>query len=125
MSVKDIIGTWQNNAYVYKSPHAYKTVKNFLGGEFHVFLNSLGLNDTEKNSVPPVSCLFKNIFKFLYEHNKINIFREHMSSKIMIYQDIHQIQICQNKFSMELINIILTIRKKMVMLLHVICLSLM
>jgi len=32
MSVKDKIGTWQNNAYVYKSPHAYKTVKNLLGG---------------------------------------------------------------------------------------------
>ncbi|XP_060863324.1 uncharacterized protein LOC132939912 [Metopolophium dirhodum] len=53
MSVKDKIGTWQNNAYVYKSPHAYKTLKKILGGEFKFFSNSFGLNDTEQNSFPP------------------------------------------------------------------------
>jgi len=57
MSVKDKIGTWQNNAYVYHSPHAYKTIKSLLGREFTVFLNSFGINDTN-NYIAPVSSFF-------------------------------------------------------------------
>ncbi|CAI6344498.1 unnamed protein product [Macrosiphum euphorbiae] len=52
MSVKDKIGTWQNNAYVYSSPNAYKAIKSLLGDEFRIFLNSFGLNDTKQHIIP-------------------------------------------------------------------------
>jgi len=54
MAVKDKIGGWQNNAYVYQSPLAYTSLKKLLGAEFPKYLNSFGLNDT--NSIPPVCC---------------------------------------------------------------------
>jgi len=55
MAVKDKIGGWQNNAYVYNSPHAYSSLKKLLGNEFPKFINGFGGNDTEANSIPPVS----------------------------------------------------------------------
>ncbi|XP_022179604.1 uncharacterized protein LOC111040156 [Myzus persicae] len=53
MAIKDKIGGWQNNAYVYQSPMAYSGLKKLFGAEFAVFLNSFGVNDTKQNSIPP------------------------------------------------------------------------
>ncbi|XP_003243324.1 uncharacterized protein LOC100572796 [Acyrthosiphon pisum] len=53
LAVKDTIGGWQNNAYVYNSPQAYTSLKKLFGPEFPFFLKSFGVNDTIHNSIPP------------------------------------------------------------------------
>jgi len=56
MAIKDKNGGWKNNVYVYNSPNAYSSLKNLLGAEFSIFINSFGGSDTVHNSIPPVSC---------------------------------------------------------------------
>lgn len=59
MDVKDKIGSWQSNAYVYQTPKAYTNMKKIFGSEFFVILNSAGVNETINiNQVPPVSFFF-------------------------------------------------------------------
>lgn len=60
MAIKDKIGSWQNNAYVYNSPKGYSSLKKLLGAEFPLFINSFGANDTIQNSIPPVSIFFSS-----------------------------------------------------------------
>ncbi|XP_022175692.1 uncharacterized protein LOC111037428 [Myzus persicae] len=59
MAIRDKIGTWQNNAYVYNSPKAYSSLKKLLGAEFPIFMNSFGANDTIQNEMPPGIYIFK------------------------------------------------------------------
>jgi len=58
MDIKDKIGNWQSNAYVYKTPKAYTSLKNLLGAEYEKFLYSFGINETAHKRIPPVSFFF-------------------------------------------------------------------
>eukprot|EP00102_Acyrthosiphon_pisum_P023946 XP_016661156.1 PREDICTED: uncharacterized protein LOC100570696 [Acyrthosiphon pisum] len=53
LAVKDKIGSWQNNAYVYNAPQAYSSLKKLFGAEFPILFKSFGLNDTKNKSVSP------------------------------------------------------------------------
>ncbi|XP_050053480.1 uncharacterized protein LOC126549093 [Aphis gossypii] len=52
MDIKDKIGSWQSNAYVYKTPKAYTSLKNLLGAEYEKFLYSFGINETTHKRIP-------------------------------------------------------------------------
>jgi len=45
MAVKDAIGGWKYNAFIYKSHKACSTLKFFFGGAWAPFLNSLGIEN--------------------------------------------------------------------------------
>lgn len=120
MDLKDKIGNWQSNAYVYKSSQALTNIKNLLGAEFIKFLHSFGVNETTQ-IIPPVSFFFKdsytkiiNNINMLYKCNKIYYtFREYIPLKAMTYQTIQKIQIFQDRFFTGLTNLVLFIRTKM------------
>lgn len=44
MAVKDSIGGWKDNAFVYKTPKACTTFKNLMGNVWNEFVNSFGIN---------------------------------------------------------------------------------
>eukprot|EP00102_Acyrthosiphon_pisum_P026891 XP_016664101.1 PREDICTED: uncharacterized protein LOC107885128 [Acyrthosiphon pisum] len=42
-AIKDSIGGWKENAYLYKSPNAYTMIKMFLGGAWTKITNGIGI----------------------------------------------------------------------------------
>lgn len=45
MAVKDSIGGWKDNAFVYKSHKACSTVKQFAGKMWTPFINTFGIQN--------------------------------------------------------------------------------
>ncbi|CAI6368623.1 unnamed protein product [Macrosiphum euphorbiae] len=45
-AVKDSIGGWKENAFIYKSPKAYTTLKMILGGAWTKVMDGLGIYNT-------------------------------------------------------------------------------
>ncbi|KAF0729637.1 Uncharacterized protein FWK35_00025561, partial [Aphis craccivora] len=53
MDLKDKIGRWQSNAYVYKSSKAFTSLKYLLGAEYEKCVYSFGVNGTSHKTIPP------------------------------------------------------------------------
>lgn len=120
MDLKDKIGRWQSNAYVYKSSKAFTSLKYLLGAEYEKCAYSFGVNGTSHKTIPPVSFFLDsykkiiNNINMLYKYNKIHYtFREYIPLKAMTYQTFQQIQIYQDRFFTGLTNLELFLRKKM------------
>lgn len=47
MAVKDSIGGWKDNAYIYKAPKACTTLKNLLGSGWIPIMAGFGMNNTQ------------------------------------------------------------------------------
>jgi len=45
MAVKDSIGGWKDNAYIYSSPRACTTLKTMTGVQWQLSLKKFGVND--------------------------------------------------------------------------------
>lgn len=43
MAVKDTIGGWKDNAFLYKSPNACKSLKHFLGSAWIPIMTGFGM----------------------------------------------------------------------------------
>ncbi|XP_050053687.1 uncharacterized protein LOC126549170 [Aphis gossypii] len=89
LAVKDSIGGWKENAFLYKSPKACSTLKKFLGSAWITFMDSLGIKnascpfpkgffklagidtDTFKNTEFPKS-FFYGTYKFRVMYTKNN-----------------------------------------------------
>lgn len=58
MAVKDSIGGWKDNAFIYKAAKACSTLKNFMGPEWIPYIkHNFGFNDT--------NCPLKRVLIFL------------------------------------------------------------
>lgn len=50
MAIKDSIGGWKNNAFLYKTPNGCSAFKNFMGNAWTPMMNDLGF----KNATCPI-----------------------------------------------------------------------
>lgn len=46
MAIKDSIGGWKDNAYVYKSPNGCSQFKQMLGKSWPTFINGMNIHET-------------------------------------------------------------------------------
>lgn len=56
MAVKDQIGGWKDNAFIYQAPKGCTFAKAMLGKEFPVLLNTFGIYNIDCN-VSPVNTI--------------------------------------------------------------------
>jgi len=61
MAVKDSIGGWKDNAFIFKIPNACTFMQKNLGSEFPVYLEKLGVKTTDKCPIPAVNIVMYNI----------------------------------------------------------------
>ncbi|CAH1737305.1 unnamed protein product [Aphis gossypii] len=54
MAIKDSVGGWRDNAHLLKFPNACSTLKNLLGIEWRLFINSFGINSLNCPIAPGV-----------------------------------------------------------------------
>lgn len=57
MAVKDSIGGWKDNAFIYKQSKACTSMKNFLGEAWNPIITGLGIN----NDICPIPAVRKTV----------------------------------------------------------------
>jgi len=62
MAVKDSVGGWKDNAFIFKLPNACTLVQKIGGAEFQVYLEKMGINTTDKCPIPAVNIIMFQIF---------------------------------------------------------------
>jgi len=63
MAVKDSVGGWKDNAFIFMFPNTCTVMQKVGGVEWRVYLERMGINTTDKCPIPAVNILcFKYFF---------------------------------------------------------------
>jgi len=54
MAIKDSIGGWKDNAFVYSRPNGCTSFKNLMGTEWPLYVQNFGIKDTQCPIAPVI-----------------------------------------------------------------------